>query len=72
MSNRRTRVRRNQSLAVGAAALALSGITGCTVGREFRAAAGPAVQSGVTQIVNGILDGLFAAIEPEPTTDSGG
>ena len=45
---------------------------GCTVGREFREAAGPAVQSGVTQIVNGLLDGLFAAIEPEATTDDYG
>ena len=70
MSNRRTRVRWYQGLAIGLAALALSGLAGCTVGREFREAAGPSVQTGVTQIVNGLLDGLFAAIEPEPTTDS--
>ena len=39
-------------------------------GREFRTVAGPAFQSGVTQIVNGVLDGLFAVVEVDTTTDS--
>lgn len=39
---------------------------GCTVGREFRQAALPAVQEGVALILNGVLDGVFSAIEVEP------
>lgn len=44
-------------------------LSGCPVtGREFVATAGPSVKNGVTLIVNGLLDGLFAAIEPDATT----
>jgi len=43
--------------------------SGCLSDREFRAAALPAVQSGVSQILNGFLDGVFAAIAPEPESD---
>lgn len=39
---------------------------GCTVGREFRQAALPAVHEGITLILNGVLDGVFSAIEVEP------
>ena len=42
---------------------------GCVTGREFLIVATPAVQDGVSQIVNGLLDGLFAAIEPDPTAE---
>lgn len=37
--------------------------TGCTLTDTFRTAAGPALQSGITDVVNGILDGIFAVIE---------
>ncbi len=41
-------------------------ISSCALaGEDFRNAAGPAIRSGVTQVVNGLLDGLFAVIEPE-------
>jgi hypothetical protein len=38
---------------------------GCLTGKEFRAAAGPAMESGVDSILDGLVDGLFAVIEPE-------
>lgn len=49
-------------------ALAL-GASGCMFGREFRAAAGPNLQSGVQSILTGLVNGFFAAIEPEPEND---
>lgn len=52
--------------------VALSLQIACIPGREFRAVATPAFQSGVSQILNGILDGVFAAVavEPENLDDS--
>jgi len=44
--------------------------TGCVTGTEFRAAAGPAVQQGLTLILDGVLDGLFAVVEPDATVDT--
>ena len=44
-------------------------MTGCITGPEFRAAAGPGIESGVSAIVNGVLDGLFAVIEPDASTN---
>ena len=38
---------------------------GCSLGAEFRAAAGPAVETGVNAILDGLVDGLFAVIEPD-------
>ena len=38
---------------------------GCTVGGEFRAAALPAIRGGVSAILNGLVDGVFAAVEPD-------
>jgi len=38
----------------------------CVPGYEFRTVATPAIQNGVSQILNGLLDGFFAAIAPEP------
>lgn len=43
--------------------------TGCLTGPEFRAAALPAMESGVEQILDGLVDGIFAAIEPETSTE---
>jgi len=69
MTGQRSRVRRLHTLAVIITIIALCGVTGCVTGREFRKVAGPAVQTGVTAIVNGLLDGIFAVIEPDTTTD---
>lgn len=46
-----------------AAVLLASG--GCTeLGDDFRAAAGPSLQAGVTQVLTGMVDGAFAVFEP--------
>ena len=49
-----------------AASVVLIGLAGCDVGTEFRAAATPAVHAGVSSIINGLVDGVFAAIAVEP------
>ena len=61
--------RLSRMLAISVFAAALTTQFGCEFGREFREAAVPLVESGVKDIVNGMLDGLFAAIEPDDTTD---
>jgi hypothetical protein len=67
-----TRSAQTLNLVLGAGGLLLQ--AGCPLtGREFREVATPAVHTGVSQILNGLLDGLFAAIEPEAedaSTDS--
>jgi len=59
---------RSKRVQVVVALLSLGATAGCTAGREFRAAALPAVQSGTLSIATGLLDGLFAAIAPQPQT----
>ncbi len=39
-----------------------------TLGREFRTVAGDSVEQGVTSIVNGVLDGLFAVVQPDASS----
>ena len=68
MTGQRTCVRRSPALTVAITTIVLSSMTGCVTGREFREAAGPAFQTGVTAIVNGLLDGFFAIIEPDANT----
>ncbi len=63
------RKRRTQAVAVSMTALAISVCSGCVAGREFRQAALPGLHTGVSQILDGIVDGFFAAIQPEPETD---
>lgn len=47
-------------------ALTATGLTGCVWdGRQFREAALPMLQTGASAILNGVLDGVFAAIEVE-------
>lgn len=53
-------------LSMGLALAALGASAGCSTRDEFRAVATPAIQSGVSQILNGLLDGFFAAIAVEP------
>ncbi len=44
---------------------------GCTeLGDDFRNAAGPSLQSGITQVLNGMVDGAFAVFEPGKDEDS--
>lgn len=37
---------------------------GC--GREFREAAAPALEAGINQVLDGLVDGVFAVITPDP------
>ena len=57
------------AVALITAATALVTQTGCLAGTEFRAAALPALESGVEQILDGLVDGIFAAIQPESSSD---
>jgi len=42
---------------------------GCESSQQFREAAGPALESGVNSILDGLVDGFFAVYEPdEPAT----
>jgi len=41
-------------------------ISGC--GREFALAAAPALEAGVGQILDGLLEGIFAAITPDASS----
>jgi len=47
--------------------LAAACLTGCDRSREFRDAAGSALHSGVSLILDGLVDGVFAVIEPDTT-----
>ena len=63
-------VRRLKVVTTCALALVAVACGGCLMGKEFREAAGPAMESGVGLILDGLVDGIFAVIEPE--TDSNG
>lgn len=57
---------RNQTcVAAMLAVLGLIGASGCVASEQFRTAALPQLQSGASSILNGVLDGFFAAIEVE-------
>ena len=54
----------------GIGLILMTGLTaGCEFGRDFRAAALPAVHQGADLVLTGLLDGLFAAMEPEAQTE---
>ena len=40
---------------------------GCDDAEEFRAIAGDSVEQGVNLIADGIIEGIFAVIEPDAT-----
>lgn len=62
--------KRHYSMSLAVLSLAALTASGCTFGRDFRAAAGPELESGVHSILTGLVNGLFAAIEPEPETET--
>lgn len=67
-----TRTGRLRRVAVAAASLGVCWMGACPLGgTQFRETALPAIQTGVTSILNGMLDGIFAVIQPEAgsTTD---
>ncbi len=48
------------------AALAVVACSGCTeLGDEFRTAAGPSLQTGLTAALNGVVDGALAVFTPD-------
>lgn len=38
--------------------------------KEFRAAAGPQLETGVNALLDGIVTGMFAVVEPDPGSGS--
>ncbi len=66
--NRNTDRWYGRTLRAGFCGASLFTVAGCPLAEpDFRAAALPAVESGVTQIINGLLNGVFAVIEPDST-----
>lgn len=67
-------MRRNSLLQRAVLAAAAFGMSwplgGCSTHDEFRAVATPAIHNGVSLILNGILDGIFAAAAVEPGRNS--
>ena len=59
---------RRQGWIVGLVVAVFGIQTGCVGGTEFRETALPAIHSGVSSILNGLVDGVFAAIEVDPLT----
>jgi hypothetical protein len=49
------------------------GMTGCepTVEAEFRAAANGAIQQGILSVLEGIVNGAFAVLDPDKKDNSG-
>ncbi|MCH8149108.1 MAG: hypothetical protein IH987_14185 [Planctomycetes bacterium] len=40
-------------------------LSGCLTGPQFRTAALPAIEGGIEQILDGLVDGVFATIKVE-------
>ncbi len=65
----------SKATVTGLALLGLTLGTGCDseMAKEFREVATPSLQSGVSSILNGVVDGLFAVVDPDTSeSDSGG
>lgn len=66
---RMIRIGRLRRCILGGAGLGICLQVGCVLnGPDFLGAALPAIQSGVTTIVDGVLEGIFAVIQPEAGT----
>ena len=48
-----------------ASSAVIATLSGCLTGPQFRQAALPAIEGGIGQILDGLVDGVFAAIEVE-------
>jgi hypothetical protein len=51
-------------------AASLRAVSGCTDAEEFRAAAGDSIHTGLSAIADGLLNGIFAVVEPDATSDT--
>jgi len=58
------------AVVLGGAGLLPISVCNGTLGREFRAAAGSNIQQGAQSILSGVLDGVFAVLQPNPTGSS--
>ncbi len=70
-TGKRPRNRAKATLFASLATTLLGTIPACPTGTQFRSAALPAIHSGVSQILGGFVDGVFAAIAVEPDNSSG-
>lgn len=61
-------VRVSRKMLAGLVIVPIVGQLGCVLGKEFRAVASPAIHSGVSEILTGVVDGVFAVIEPDDAT----
>ena len=59
------RTRGEFRILVLAACTVIATLSGCLTGPQFRQAALPAIEGGIEQILDGLVDGVFAAIEVE-------
>ena len=68
--NRQGCVRLRSAFAIGLGVAVLSTQLGCIPysGTQFREAAIPALQTGVTSIMVGLIDGVFAVVDVESQT----
>ncbi|MBI1824944.1 MAG: hypothetical protein HY287_14475 [Planctomycetes bacterium] len=58
---------------IGIGLLLLLGATGCIVtGKDFRTVATPEFQTGVKSLLNGFVDGLFAAMAVDSSSSTSG
>lgn len=62
----------SRSFVIGLGIAALAGQAGCVPysGTQFREIAIPSIQTGVTSVMNGLIDGIFAAFDVEPETSN--
>ena len=59
-------------LALGASAMMAGGLRvgGCSeYSQEFRQAATPMLRSGVNALLDGLVEGVFAVVEPEASSE---
>ena len=61
----RTRTQGNLLIRVLASCTLIATLSGCLTGPQFRQAALPAIEGGIDQILDGLVAGVFAAIEVE-------
>ena len=66
--SRRARVWMSIATVVGGSGLLPVSACNGVLGRQFRTAAGDSIEQGVQSIVSGVLDGVFAILEPDSDT----
>lgn len=70
--SRKTRVAGATLALLLIAGLPLLGGCDDSYAREFRSAANSSIQQGVNAILDGVVSGVFAVLEPEPQSNTNG